>query len=80
MGMVKVRVAPDAEAADMDEMQRMSDQGYVNWIDGELFFTDHHDFLRAIHGGYPIATTSAQVGRLIEYLDGVKARMEAAGI
>lgn len=77
---VKALIPDDAEAADIDEMERMPDHGYVNWIEGGLFFTDHHDILRAVHGEYPIATTSAQAGRLIEYLEGVKARMEAAGI
>jgi hypothetical protein len=80
MAMFSVKVAANAEAADIDEMRRMPDEGYANWIDRELFFIDHRDILRAIHGDYPIATTSAQAGLLIEYLKGVKARMEAAGI
>ncbi len=78
MAMIKIRLGSDAEAEDIPGMRSMSDQGYANWIDGEVFFLDHHENLRAVHGEYPIATTSAQIGLLIEYLETIQARMKQA--
>jgi hypothetical protein len=78
MAMIKIKLGPDAEAVDIPGMRSMPDSGYANWIDGELFFFDHHENLRAIHGDYPIATTSAQVSLLIAYLQTIEARMKEA--
>ena len=76
--MYKVNLGPDEEAEDNQGMRSIPDNGYANWIDGELFFLDHHQNLRAVHGEYPIATTSAQVRKLIEYLETIEARMKVA--
>jgi hypothetical protein len=78
MAMIKIRLGPDEEAEDIPGMRSMSNEGYANWIDGELFFFDHHENLRAVHGDYPIATTSAQVRILIDYLRKIEARMKEA--
>lgn len=78
-GFIPVTIQEDSEAADIPSMREMPDVGYSNYLDGGLFFTDHHDVLRAVHGGYPIATTSRQVDLLVEYLEGIKSRMVSAG-
>jgi hypothetical protein len=78
VAMIKIKLGPDAEAEDLPGMHSMPDQGYANLIDGELFYFDHHENLRAVHGDYPIATTSAQVRLLIEYLETIEARMKVA--
>jgi len=78
MTMIKINLDANAEAEDIQGMQEMPADGYANWINGELFFVDHHDILRSAHGEYPIATTSAQVQMLIAYLRKVEARMKEA--
>lgn len=79
-GYTPVTVPADSEAADIPSMREMPDDGYTNYLDGGLFFTDHHDVLRAIHGEYPIAATPRQIDLLISYLLTVKDRMVAAGL
>lgn len=78
MTMMKIRIEPDAEAEDIPGMRSMPAAGYANWIDGEIFFFDHHENLRAVHGEYPIATTPAQVRLLIQYLEKIEERMNGA--
>lgn len=75
MAMIKINLRADAEAEDIPGMREMPDEGYANWINGELFFVDHHDILRAAHGEYPFATTASQVRMLITYLKTVEKRM-----
>ena len=75
---MKVNVDKNAEAIDIPSMRELSDGEYLSHIDGDIFFVDHHDILRAIHGDYPIATTEAQVRVLITYLEGVADRMKEA--
>lgn len=75
---MRVTVDKNAEAIDIPSMRELSDGSYLHHIDGEIFYVDHHDILRAIHGDYPIATTEAQVRVLITYLETVADRMKAA--
>ncbi|MDH4581388.1 hypothetical protein E8F20_05795 [Pseudomonas sp. BN415] len=75
---LKVKIDSDAVAADIPTMREMPLEGYANYIDGELFFVDHHDVLRAALGEYPIATSSTQVEELIRYLTKVAVRMRAS--
>lgn len=70
-----VKVDSDAEAIDIPSMQKMPAEEYASYLEGGLFLLDHHEVLRAVHGGYPIATTSAQVEHLITYLREVAHRM-----
>lgn len=79
-GYIPVTVPADSEAADIPSMREMPDDGYSNYLDGGLFFTDHHEVLRAIHGEYPIATTPRQIDLLIAHLSAVKARMVEVGL
>lgn len=78
-GFTPVKVPAGSEAADIPTMREMPDVGYTNYLDGGVFFTDHHDVLRVVHGDYPIATTPHQVELLIGYLEGVMSRMIASG-
>lgn len=73
-----VTIEYGANAIDIPTMRGISDTEYASYIDGDLFWVDHHDILRAVLGEYPIATTSAQVEQLISYLQGVAQRMRAA--
>jgi len=59
-------------------MRGISNTEYASYIDGDLFWVDHHDILRAVLGEYPSATTSDQVEQLLTYLQGVAQRMRAA--
>lgn len=73
-----VTIEYGANAIDIPTMRDLTDAEYASYIDGDLFFVDHHDVLRAVLGEYPIATTSAQVEHLITYLQGVAQRMRNA--
>jgi len=73
-----VTIEYGANAIDIPTMRGISNTEYASYIDGDLFWVDHHDILRAVLGEYPIATTSAQVEQLITYLQGVAQRMRAA--
>jgi hypothetical protein len=75
-GFIPVVVTNDSVAADIPTMQQMPDAGYASYLDGGLFFVDHHDVLRSCFGDYPIAATPRQVDLLIEYLQEIKGRME----
>jgi len=72
-----VTIEYGANAIDIPTMRGISNAEYASYIDGDLFWVDHHDILRAVLGEYPIATTSAQVEQLISYLQGVAQRMRA---
>lgn len=73
-----VTIEYGANAIDIPTMRDITNTEYASYIDGDLFFVDHHDVLRAVLGEYPIATTSAQVEHLITYLQGVAQRMRNA--
>lgn len=73
-----VTIEYGANAIDIPTMRGISETEYASYIDGDLFFVDHHDILRAVLGEYPIATTSAQVEHLITYLQGVAQQMRDA--
>jgi len=75
--MDKMRVTTDEydEAFTIPAMREMPDDGYANYIDGDLFWIDHHDILRATIGQYPIATTPRQVDILVEYLHRIRRQM-----
>ena len=72
-----VTIEYGANAIDIPTMRGISITEYASYIDGDLFWVDHHDILRAVLGEYPIATTSAQVEQLVSYLQGVAQRMRA---
>lgn len=48
----------DIDVVDIPTMQAMSAAEYSSYIENSLLRVDHHDVLRAIHGDYPIATSS----------------------
>lgn len=77
-GWMQVKVAKDSAAADIPTMREMGTGGYSAYVEGGLFYVDSHDVLRAVHGDYPLATTSEQIDVLIGYLEDVRARMAAA--
>jgi len=76
---VNVTVGHGAYAFDVPSMQSMSTKDYSSYIENELFHFHHHGELHAVHGGYPIATTSDQVKSLIRYLNGIAEQMQNAG-
>lgn len=67
------------DVIDIPTMDELSREQYVEYIENNLFWVDHHDVLRAIHGAYPIATSPQQIDDLVEYLKSVAHRMRAAG-
>lgn len=71
----KVTIEIGEDVADIPTMREMPNDGYSNYVSADLFFVDHHDVLRAVHGEYPIATTAHQVEVLINYLQTVASRM-----
>jgi hypothetical protein len=65
---LNVTIDTEANAVDIPTMHKMPLDEYASYVDGGLFFVDHHGVLRAVLGEYPIATTSTQVEHLISYL------------
>jgi len=72
---LNVTIDTDANAVDIPSMHKMPLEEYASYVDGGLFFVDHHEVLRAVLGEYPIATTSKQVEHLISYLHVVAEKM-----
>ncbi|WP_460163660.1 hypothetical protein [Pseudomonas sp. S2_F03] len=72
---LNVTIDTDANAVDIPSMHKMPLEEYASYVDGGLFFIDHHEVLRAVLGEYPIATTSKQVEHLISYLQVVAEKM-----
>lgn len=75
---LEVTIEYGANAIDIPTMRGISNAEYASYIDGDLFYVDHHDILRAVLGDYPVATSSDQVEYLITYLKGVAQRMRDA--
>jgi len=75
---LNVTIDTDANAVDIPSMHKMPLDEYASYVDGGLFFVDHHEVLRAVLGEYPIATTSKQVEHLISYLELVAEKMRGA--
>jgi len=57
------------EAATIQTLEQMTPDEYNTYLRHHLFYTDHHDTLRSNQGGYPIATSPAQINALIGYLN-----------
>lgn len=72
---LNVTIDADVNAVDIPSMYKMPASEYTAYVDGGLFFLDHHEVLRAVLGEYPIATTVDQVELLIGYLNGIAERM-----
>lgn len=65
-------------ALDIPTMGEMGAAGYRAYLDGhELFWVDHHDVLRSVHGEYPIAVKREQMNVFIEYLQNLRDKMDA---
>ena len=72
---LNVTIDTEANAVDIPAMYKMSPSEYSSYVDGGLFFFDHHEILRAVLGDYPIATTPEKVSLLIGYLEGIAEKM-----
>ncbi|MGV6394524.1 hypothetical protein ACTUVN_004488 [Pseudomonas caspiana] len=68
------------DVADIPAMRSMSGPEYTGYLEHSLFWTDHHEVLRATHGEYPIATNPEQVERLITWLKEVADEMRKSAI
>ena len=66
----------EIEAVDIPTMDVMSPEDYREYLEGGLLYIDHHDILRSVPAGYPIAVNREQLMILIEYLDGMKDRVK----
>lgn len=72
---LKVKIDDEAIAFDIPSMQQLPANEYSSYVEGGLFFVDHHEILRAVIGDYPVATTVDQVELLIGYLHRVAEKM-----
>ena len=55
-------------SVDIDTMQKMSLDEYEEYLRSGLFYVDHHELLRSIPAGYPLATNKEQMKALLDYL------------
>jgi hypothetical protein len=58
----------DVSAVDIQTMESMSSQDYDEYIRNYLVYVDHHDILRSMAAGYPLAVTKSQAQALMAYL------------
>ncbi len=72
---LKVKIDDQASALDIPSMYQLPANEYSSYVEGSLFFVDHHEILRAVIGDYPVATTVDQVELLIGYLNRVAEKM-----
>jgi len=60
-------------------LEEMGTAGYREYVEQYIFHVDHHDFVIAHQGGYPIATTPGQIDVLIGILQDAKESMKRSG-
>lgn len=58
----------EVRAVDIQTMYKMSPGEYREYLEHGLMYVDHHDILRSMAAGYPLATTKAQFSALMSYL------------
>jgi len=58
----------DVTAVDIVTMTKMSPADYKQYLAHGLIYVDHHDILRSMAAGYPLAVTKAQFAALMSYL------------
>jgi hypothetical protein len=58
----------DVSAVDIFTMRQMTLAEYEQYIRNSLIYVDHHDILRSMAAGYPLAVTKEQFKALMEYL------------
>jgi hypothetical protein len=58
----------EVSAVDIHTMGDLSAEDYNRYIRENLIYVDHHDILRSMAAGYPLAVTKAQMQTLMEYL------------
>jgi hypothetical protein len=70
-----MKTTVEFEAVDIRTMHEMSHEEYRSYLD-EMFYVDHHDVLRSLHAGYPIAATISQLRNLISYLEELESKIK----
>lgn len=65
---IEISLTINDEVVDIPTMRAMGDDEYRSYIDGALFWMDHHDVIRSTVGEWPIAATPRQMELLIEYI------------
>lgn len=59
----------EIEAVDIQTMDIMSPEDYLEYLENDFLRIDHHDILRSVPAGYPIAVNREQLTILIKYLE-----------
>lgn len=75
MAYSKMKTSMDIEAVDIPTMHKMSAGDYQHYMEGGLFFVDHHGVLRSGPAEYPLAATRQQFKLLIAYLKSLESRV-----
>jgi hypothetical protein len=65
----------EVSAVDIQNMRKMTDDDYKSYISTDLIHVDHHEILRSLVAGYPLAVTQPQVQILIAYLQELAPRV-----
>ena len=65
----------DIECVDIPTMQSMSPEDYEDFLADDLLLVDHHDVLRSMQGGYPLATNKEQLRALIDHLKALEPKL-----
>lgn len=67
----------DVVAVDAQTMGEMTLDDYKEYLRNDLLHVDHHDQLRSMPAGYPLATSKAQFRALMEYLKELEPKIGA---
>ena len=65
----------EVRAVDIHTMADMTPQQYREYLEFSLIYVDHHDVLRSMAAGYPLAVTKAQFSALMDYLRELEPRI-----
>ncbi len=68
MGYKTIKTTVEIEAADIPAMEDMPIEEYREYLKFGMIHVDHHDILRSLVAGYPLACNKTQLKELISYL------------
>lgn len=73
-----MKTTVEVTAIDIPTMSDMPIGEYAEYVRSDLVHVDHHDILRSLPAGYPLATNKAQLRALISHLEELGNRMRDA--
>ena len=63
-----IKITVEANAVDIPTMEKMPIEEYREYLKHGLIHIDHHEIIRSLVAGYPLACNKAQLKELINHL------------